>query len=208
AEGYALVAEHRGDYQESFARWQRVQKRFPGSWTAHVNPARTLRELGRFSEAEVLLKQATSRFPETIHGWLESARLAEDIKDWAVAKARWRQVSNRFQHASGALGQIRAMVALGQTEEAESFLLDMRTRFEYEPEIAMAWAHNAERRGDVELALGRWANVRRRFPQFILGYQESARLLRATRNIPELEALLRDATERFPSMVWPFNDEA
>ena len=63
AEGYALVAEHRGDREEAVARWQRVLKRFPSSWTAHVSAARCLRELGRSSEAEHLLKLTISRFP-------------------------------------------------------------------------------------------------------------------------------------------------
>ena len=103
----------------------------------------------------------------------------------------------------GALGQARAMVALGQTEEAERVLLEARTKFEYETDVSTAWARLAELRGDLGLALERWTFVRWRFPQFVLGFRESARLLQATGKLVELETLLRDAAERFPSEAWP-----
>ncbi len=205
-EGYALVAEHRGDRAEAVARWQRVRKRFPGSWTAHVNAARTLNELGRLDEAEALAKRAISRFPGIIHAWLEHARVAEKARDWAKARTRWEQVSHQFGHVSGALGQARMMLALGQMEEAEHFLLEMRSKFEYEAEVATAWARLAEQRGNLELALERWTVVRKRFPQFLLGYQETARLLRDVGAAGELEAFLRDAAERFPAVDWPRTD--
>lgn len=205
-EGYALVAEHRGDRAEAVARWQRVRKRFPGSWTAHVNAARTLVELGRLDEAEALTKRAISRFPDIIHGWLEHARVAEKAQDWARAKTRWEQVSHQFGHALGTLGQARMMLALGQMEEAEQFLLEMRPKFEYEAEVATAWAHLAEQRGALGLALERWTVVRKRFPQLLAGYQETARLLRAIGAVVELEAFLRDASGRFPAADWPRAD--
>lgn len=205
-EGYALVAEHRGDRVEAVARWQRVRKRFPGSWTAHVNAARTLRELGRLDEAEALTKRAISRFPNIIHGWLEHARIAEKAEGWAEARTRWAQVSHQFGHVTGALGQARMMVALGEMEEAEHFLLEMRSKFEYESDVAIAWARLAEQRGDIELALERWAVVRKRFPQLLFGYQETIRLLQALGAVSVLEAFLRDAAERFPTADWPQAD--
>lgn len=205
-EGHALVAEHRGDRAVAVARWQQVRKRFPGSWTAHVNAARTLRELGHLDEAEALAKRAVSRFPDIIHGWLEHARIAETAKDWAEAKARWARVSRQFAHVTGALGQARMMVALGGMEEAERFLLEMRLEFEYEADVAIAWARLAEQRGNIELALERWAAVRKRFPQLLLGYQETARLLRALGAAGALEAFLREAAERFPAADWPRAD--
>ena len=202
-EGHALVAEHRGDRAEAVARWAGVRKRFPGSWTSHVNAARTLRELGRLEEAEALTSRAVARFPEVIHGWLEHARVAEAARDWAEAKTRWAQVSDYFGHVLGTLGQARMMVALSQMEEAEQFLLEMRPKFEYEADVATAWARLAEQRGDLALALERWGAVRRRFPQLLSGYQESARLLQTLGGAGELEAFLRDAAERFPAAGWP-----
>ena len=208
AEGYALVAEHRGDREEAVARWQQVRKRFPGSWMAYVNAARTLRELGRPGEAERLLKVATSSFPTLLVAWLEYARVAEDFKNWKVATSRWEQVSDRFGHVIGLLGQARVMVVVGRPDEAERMLLDARTKFEYDSDVAVTWARLAERRGNLEQALERWTFVRRRFPQFIAGFRESARLLQATGKIEQLQGLLRDAAERFPAETWPQMDRA
>jgi tetratricopeptide (TPR) repeat protein len=197
AEGYALVAEHRGSLEESLERWKHVRKRFPGSWVAYVNPARSLRGIRRFGEAESLLAKATSRFPNTLQAWLEFASVAEDRMNWEMARLRWQQVSSRFQHVLGALGQCRGMIALGQFDEAESFLMDVRAMFEYDARVAMSWAQVAELRGDVDTAIDRWAAIRRRFPATIRSYQEGARLLRTTRRFPELDILLAEAAQRF-----------
>lgn len=199
AEGYALVAEHRGDLVEATDRWRRVRRRFPRRWTAYVNAGRCLRELGRLEDAEVLINQATSRFPANIQAWLEFARIAEATRDWKQALSRWRQVSERFHHVFGVVGEARAMIALGQLDDAETYLQRIKGTFWSEPDVGAQLAQIAELRGDVSEAIIRWADVRRRFPTFAPAYDNSARLLRLTGDQETLGMVLIDAARYVPS---------
>jgi tetratricopeptide (TPR) repeat protein len=201
-EGYALVAERRGDLTEAVARWRQTRKKFPNAWRSYVNAGRCLVELRCLDEAEVLFKQAVSKFPDRIDAWLAHARVAEARTDWALALLRWQAVNENFSHVVGVLGQARAMIQLGETREADRFLVEKRPGFPAEPEVAVQLARIAEISGDTELAIERWSFMRQRFPQFQEGYRESARFLQSIGRDAETEALLLDSQQRFPSETW------
>jgi len=151
-EGYALIAQRREDWAEAVARWQDARRKFPGSWKTYVNAARALNELERLSEAEKLLKQAISRFPGEVHCWWEYASLAEVKKDWEMARSLWCEVTERFEHVVGVIGQARAMMSLGQAEEAASFLMARHARFPHEPEVMLELARIAKLNAHIEQA--------------------------------------------------------
>lgn len=202
AEGYALVAEHRGNLELAISRWQAVRKKFPMSIVAHSNAAECLRQVGRLDEAEGVLRQATSRFPDIINGWIGYARVAETRLDWGAAKSRWRSVNERFQHPMGIVGQGHAMMRLGEIEEADRFLTEMRPQFPTDTGVATILAQLAEQHISAEAAAERWLFVRRRFPQYLDGYCQSIRFLMAVDETDQAQAILAEAQLRFPSHDW------
>ena len=101
AEGYALVAERRGDTKEAIQRWNRVRKKFPGYWMGYVHGGRCLRRAGQLEAAEALNKKAIRLFPKDVRTWLESALIAEHRRDWPEAIRRWEVVCERFRHNRG-----------------------------------------------------------------------------------------------------------
>ena len=198
SEGYALVAEHSGRLTEAVARWEATRKSFPTSWTAYFNPGRCMIELGKLDAADNLLARAVAKFSDRIDGWITYARVAEARRDWNIAKSRWRAVNERFSHAIGVLGQVGAMIKLGEVDEAEKFLDEVRTSLPTHPELAAELAYIAENRNDAGLAVERWSFVRQRFPQFLDGYKQSARLLRSLGKVEDYRALLHKLEARFP----------
>jgi tetratricopeptide (TPR) repeat protein len=134
---------------------------------------------------------------------LEWARTAEQRGDWPEAIRRWRIVFGNSRHLQGAIGVARGLEELGRIEEAEAWLLEARFRFGQAPEIPIALARLAEKRGDKDTAVARWADVVRRFPKLIFGYQGGVRLLTELGRRDEVATLLLAAIDQFPKADWP-----
>jgi tetratricopeptide (TPR) repeat protein len=203
AEGYAMVAERRGDIEEAIRRWSGVRKRFPGYWMSYVHGAGCLCQAGQLEAAEELSEQAINRFPNEIRTWLGSARTAEHRRDWPTAIRRWQTVCEKFQHVQGDVGVARGLEGLGRIEEAEERLKDAQTRRPLVAEIAIALARLADQRGDKEEAVLRWADTQRRFPLLPFGYQGGFRQLMEMDRHIDAGAILLAAIRRFPTEAWP-----
>jgi tetratricopeptide (TPR) repeat protein len=203
AEGYALVAERRGNTEEAIRRWNRVRKKFPGCWMGYVHGAICLRQTGRFEMAEELSKKSVRRFPSIEHTWAASARIAEDRRDWPEAIHRWEILCEKFGHVAGDVGVARGLAELGRIEEAEQRLKEVQGRRPLVHDVAIALARLADKRGDKEEAVLRWADTRRRFPLLPFGYQEGFRHLLAMDRYAEAETILLAAIDRFPTEAWP-----
>jgi tetratricopeptide (TPR) repeat protein len=66
AEGYAQVAERRGDNEEAILRWTRVRKKCPGSWKGYVQGAICLQRADMLDAADTLIETALKRFPNVL----------------------------------------------------------------------------------------------------------------------------------------------
>jgi tetratricopeptide (TPR) repeat protein len=143
AEGYALVAEHRGDISEAILRWNIVRKTWLGSWMSYVQGVNCLCRADQMDVAEGLAQRAIKRFPDEVRTWLEWARAAECAYDWPEAIRRWEIVCEKFQHVHGDLGVARGLEALGRADDAERRLIGARVRRPLVAEIAIALARLA-----------------------------------------------------------------
>jgi tetratricopeptide (TPR) repeat protein len=201
---YGLLGQRRGDVDEAIRRWAEVRKAFPRYWMGYVFGSRCLRQGGKLVEAEALAKRAIQLFPNEAQAWFEWAQLAEQRSDWSQALARWNAVREKYQHIQGDLGSARALAELGQFDEAERRLQEVQRRRPLLDEIAIALARLATQRGaDPEEVIARWADVRRRCPQALVGYQEGYRQLAAIGRDTEAEELLVTAIEKIPAEPWP-----
>jgi tetratricopeptide (TPR) repeat protein len=202
-EGYALVAERRGDLAEALGRWTAVRKQFPGWWRSHVHSGSCLRQIGQVEHAETVMRRAVELFPDSEHAWLEWVRCAEQREDSLEALRRSEAFYQRLHHAAGDLGAVRALEQLGRLDEAEERVNMARSRSPLVVELAIAWARISYSRGDREEALRRWASVKDRFPLLPFGYQGEIALLREMERFSEAEAVALRAMDRFPDQAWP-----
>lgn len=202
SEGYAYVAEARGDVQEAVRRWRRVQKAFPGHWAGYVRAASCMQRLGESKTADVILGRAVKRFSNVVEVWGEWARVAESLGNWAEALQRWEVVAQRFNAAAGEFGAVRALIRLGQIDGVDKRLVENRVRFPTEIEAWMQPALVAYERGDKLEAARRWRETRQRFPLDQLGYEWETKILVELGQLREAEEVLRIAMDRFPEAPW------
>jgi tetratricopeptide (TPR) repeat protein len=201
---YGLLGQRRGDDDEAIRRWAEVRRTFPRYWMGYVFGSRCLRRAGKLVEAEALAKRAIQLFPNEAQAWFEWAQLAEQRSDWPQALARWDAVREKYQHVQGEIGSARALAELGRFDEAEQRLREAQHRRPLLDEIAIALARlAAQRNADPEEVVVRWADVRRRCPQVLVGYQEGYRELAAIGRDAEAETLLLAAMENIPAEPWP-----
>jgi tetratricopeptide (TPR) repeat protein len=124
ADGLALVAERRGDNEEAIRRWERVRRKFPGAVSGYARGAICLDRASQLDAAEALIEKAVKRFPGEAVAWLQWASAAEHRHDWPEALRRWESAGERFPHYQIDLGIAKALMELGQIEEAEKRLVN------------------------------------------------------------------------------------
>jgi predicted Zn-dependent protease len=117
-------------------------------------------------------------------------------------------LAETFQDAPAFAGVAKAMLELGRADEAEAYMAEPSRLYPSDLEIAVTYAHVAERRGDLRTACARWARVRATDPNFYLGYTKGARCLLEAGLPAEADAVLEVAIERFPDQAWPLREFA
>lgn len=135
AEGYALVAQSRGDISEALNRWRKTRRRFPAAWRSYVEEAVCLSELGTHDEADHLITRATEMFPSELHIWIQWARVSDARQQWTQSVSRWQAVADRFQWPGALIGKSRAFASLGDTAEALKILTNGIQEFSNDPAL-------------------------------------------------------------------------
>jgi tetratricopeptide (TPR) repeat protein len=195
----AWLAQRRGDLAEALQRWAEIRRTLPERPIGYIGAARSLREGGRYAEADALLTEALERFPGDPAPRAEHAWVAQVARDWPEAVRRWDETRRR--HPDQPVGFTAAAVALREMrrfDEAEALLIEASARFPEvrAPLVEHAWLAAARR--DWAEAARRWALVRERFPEAIDGYLRGAQALSSLWQHEAAETLLTEAMERFP----------
>jgi len=147
AQGYALVAQRRGDIAEAIKRWRQVRKRFPGTWMCYVEETVCLVLLGKREEGETLISRAARSFPDTLHIWIQWARSADSREDWLQSAERWQAVSTKFQWVGATTNLSHALERLGRPDEAFDLLVAAESRFSRDPDFRAALNRARKARG-------------------------------------------------------------
>jgi tetratricopeptide (TPR) repeat protein len=205
----ARLAENAGNWPEAEACWRGCLARDNRQWWIHAGLVAALREQGRKDEAELLLLEATVRFPDEAGPWHDLAKLAESVGHWSEAEACWRRCLARDDrhwviHASlaAALRQQR------RADESEAVLLAATLRF---PDESGPWhelAMLAEGLGHWSDAEARWRRALALGDPHFWAHASLAGVLRMLGRTDELEAVLVAATDRFPHETGVWHDRA
>jgi len=153
-----------------------------------------LREFRRLAAAEeaVVLKE-----PKYNPVLLGRERLA--IGDEEEALRHWEEAVARFpDYVARSFEALCLAIDLRLFDEAERLAAAGRKRRPPDPLWFEASAELADRRGDVETALTRWSEVRKRFPALWLAWVKVPNCLRSLDRPDEAEAMLTQAIKRFP----------
>jgi predicted Zn-dependent protease len=198
------LALHQRDIAAACHRGGLLCERFPGHAFARLLAVRVLREAGRTAEAETLLGDTVGRFPDdpdALLDWIDMAQARHDLDE---AVHRSRQFRLRFpDHVFGYVVMARIFRATNDTTAAESLLREAVARFPHEASPLVDWAMLAQQRDDLTQAAERCAVLRARFPGHVFGYVAGAQALGGIGETVAAEALLAEATQRFPADAEP-----
>jgi tetratricopeptide (TPR) repeat protein len=194
------LAIMRRDFAGAVEIWQEVRTQFPEHVEGYIWGAFALRELQQLDAAEELARAGLQRHHVHPHLLADFARLAQSRGNWLEALRRWeaavRSMPKAMEPQVGCAGALRE---LQRFDEAESLLTRAREQFPDQPQPLVELAITKHRRGDVKSAAPLWQEVRRRFPQNVVGYIWGAVGLRELQQFEAAEELLRAGLERHPA---------
>jgi len=195
---FAREAEARRDWAQALSRWTLARNSFPDHSTGYIGGAVALRELGRFDEAETLLRDAMARFPNDPGPAIGWAALSHGRQDWAAAAERWARLRAEFpQQAVGYALGAAALRALARHTEAEAVLDAGVEHCPGDATLAIEHARIAHAARDWPEAARRWARVRACAADQPGGYAAGAQALHESGRRDEADTLLTQAVRRF-----------
>ena len=196
---WGYFAQHHRDTEEALRRFAIVRRQVPNHPAGYVSAALTLREFGRYQEAEAILAGALARFPNDSGPVIDFAAIAQARGDHEEAIDRWRIVRDRFpDQGSGYAGGAAVLHAAGRPDEAEALIATALERLPNNPHLHFKYGWAANTRGDWPEAERRWAAIRARFPGEWLPYVENAKVLAALERPDDADAVIAEGRRRFP----------
>jgi tetratricopeptide (TPR) repeat protein len=194
----AWVSYARRNWAEAASRWRFVREEFPDHAIGYLGLTATLRGSERFDDAELLVNEGLTRFPDDAGLLVEAASLAQTRGLWEDAVHRWENVRTRYpNNLGGYLGGAASLREFGQDEQAEAVLQAGMQHLPSVPYPALDYAWYANRRKDWPEAARRWAYVLEHFPAH--GAVGAASAYREMGDHDRADAVLRQATEQHPS---------
>ncbi len=134
---------------------------------------------------------------------LDRAESAMKADQFPAALRLCREMQERFyKQATQSEKFFNIILDLGAFDDAERVISAGLARFPREQMFLVAHAQVAERRGDIDIALERWAKVRKKFPGLALGYARTAACLVKAGRIREADAMLERGIRQSPEDVF------
>jgi tetratricopeptide (TPR) repeat protein len=162
----AFHAKEQQDWPTANRLFTSIRSTHPNMTDGWLHGAIALTRLGRAAEAEALLDQAATRFPNEMNVLLVSAHNAFERSDWARADrdfARLRairpEIGDPWSHG------VRALQKLGQADAATILLAEALQRFPDDLGLTIFAGHDAIQRMDWQRARELWGKVRTAAPE-------------------------------------------
>lgn len=166
AHARAHEALGRQAWQEAADAYDAIRAEYPQDGAAHVYGGWALREAGRTTEAEAVLRRAVELFPDDLWAHIHLALCATRTDRWREASERFEVVRTRWPNEQ--TGHIEGGWTLREAGELNAAEAVLSRSVELFPDAPQAWFHyalNAEARQDWEAACRRWTEMRARWPQ-------------------------------------------
>jgi predicted Zn-dependent protease len=200
---YCDIADQREDLPERLRRWRSFRRRYPAFGLAFRMEAYALLASGEDAAAERLLAEGARLIDDDIGLAIDYVYRAIARRDWPEAIRRWAVVRDHYEHPMGVCGIASVLSEQGLYDQAEVELRAGRKLFPFDVQIVEDLAAVAQRRGDGDVALSQWAELRREAPHIGRAYLESARLLRARGDVTAADDLIIDGARRVQAPTDP-----
>jgi predicted Zn-dependent protease len=156
----AETASARHDWQEAARRWGAASQDFPDDPAIPIPFAEALRRTGQWAEADGMLTDAQTRFPDDVEIARVWAASCPAEVEYAPAIDRWQALRRRFPtHQPIYLALIDCFQAAMLHEEAEAVLTDACARFPDDATLTSRHADAAAKRGDFAEAARRLERI-------------------------------------------------
>ena len=193
----ARAAQQREDWPLAARLWAQARAKTPDSLVAYDEGLVCLGHAGLLAEREALFGQAAETFSTEPRFSVEHAWLAHHRRDWPAAIERWTTLNKRFPgHLTYHLGAAATYSAAGMAEKADAVLEAGAELHPDNRDIQVAYARQAQARGDLDLALKRWEAMRVHLPHEALGYSFGAMTLFDAGRPDDVTALLTQAVKQ------------
>lgn len=113
---FARIAAACGRDEDALGRWLAVLERFPNLSAAYFGAVASYRMLGRFTEAEVMIRRAREQFPNDASVDCDLATLSKDQGEWDEALRRWDAVLQKYGSDKDIMREVSR--GIGQVELA------------------------------------------------------------------------------------------
>jgi tetratricopeptide (TPR) repeat protein len=164
-----------------------------GSWRER---RRALREMKRVMAVEEIQIASLDSNP------LHRAKVSLEIGDRAAARHYFQLARERIpNYVLTSPETIDVLLGLHEFAQLEALALEGARRFPREPHYLEGYALAAERAGNFDEAIRRWALARKKFPTSRWGYVAAVGCLRQCGRLDEASALLRRAMTIIPDDI-------
>ena len=195
----ARIVTARREFELALPAWALLRERWPDATDGYFGGAACLRELGRYEEAEAILRDGIAHLPDNLGLAMDFAILAELRTDWPEADSRWRSVRRRFpdQFEAYLRPAIRAREQR-RFDDAEALFVIGILRLPDRHEFYVEYARTAELRDAWPQAGELWAVTRARFPHLPAAWIGEIAALKASREQDAALRLTAQAMDCFP----------
>ena len=169
--------------------------------------AATLLRNGRTEDAQALLANGQTMFPEHPRLFIDHAAIAEAAHDWPEVIRRFTVVRERFPDEWWAYARIAiALRHLGRLDEADRILEEGQRQLPGEAALFIDHGTVAEARGDWPEVIRRFTAVKERFPDGWWAYARIAIALRHLGRLDEADRILEEGQQQIPGEAALFID--
>ncbi len=196
------LAERRQDWAAAERWWRAFNATHQDFWWSYSALVNAVLRQGRAEEAEALLHEARSRFPDDPNLLADYARQAEIRDDWPEAIRRWEEVIARFPAAwAGYGGKVSALSRMGRQDEADQALLEYGALLPDDPNALHDLGRRAERYQDWQAAEAAWRGFLRQEQRMDWGWLGLVNALMRQDRRAAAADVLAEAMARVPGSV-------
>ncbi len=196
---YGYNAIQQKNWPEALKRWTLVWEKFPQDPRGYIKGALALKENKEFGAADALVLKGLEKFPKEADLYLEYIAIARRQKNYEELARRGALMQQKIpEHLRGYMASGMGLRELGNYKDSDAHILAGLERFPDEAELYIEYGLNAVCQKNWPEAVKRWALMREKYPQDLLGYVNGALALKENGEFDAADTLVLQGLARFP----------
>ena len=202
--GLAQVFQFSQRKPEAIKRWQVVIDNFPENLDARVQRGTLLSQINDLDEAIKVFSQIIKLFPEHLASYKSLAKIFYRVHKWNDSLEIWQKIEQKFSASiETVIGQVNALIELGEIEKAEALLENAKTTWPDKPEFYERLAQLAQKRQMRQLAYEHWDKFTSKFPNHLGARIQRGHALIKLGKLDEAERSFLKARDDWPKRSSP-----